>query len=224
MRKCRECPNMIEHIGICQVCADRMRLREHWVAMDPALKSIPEKYRWALWGSELIYQRVPDFKDIAVQPAELLTYPILLFHGESGAGKTSLASALGRSLVDSASPDSDPAILRRARGFRFVSADEVPTPRTPLLEGPAAAFVARAATVLLLDDVGQEAGAGGAYQAHERCREVKDLMEYCYKRERQIIATTYDGPEEWAARYGAGIARRYWESGDSKVIELRRAS
>lgn len=205
---------------ICPICAFDLRMRDHWLTMARALNSIPERYRGATWNSRVLSDRVPDLAEMTILPQVLLGDRVLLIHGPTGAGKTSFACALARFMVEQTVPDSDSRILSKAQGFRFVVAREIPTAKGEG-EGPAPFKVAEKASVLLLDDVGQEA-TGDGFQAAERCHMVKRILDHRDERELQTIVTTFSTPAEWAARYGAGTARRYWESPDGRVIELGR--
>lgn len=206
---------------VCSECARKRAEREHILTMAAALRSIPERYRDAEWGSDALYRRVPDLLDMTTTPAALLSTRILLLHGESGAGKTSLASALFRWSIESTGPESHPDLIRRAQMSRFVDAREIP-PNRNAAEGPMVAAVARRSSFVLLDDVGQEAGEGNAYGAHERSREVADVLSHIDKLNRPCIITTYGTPESWATSYGAGVSRRFWEADDAQIIKLHR--
>lgn len=209
-------------IAICAMCASGPRLREHWASMGAALGSVPDVYRSCVWDSPTLYDRVPDLArardsedDDMVTPAVLLSWPILVLHGPTGAGKTSLAVALYRSMIDSTSPESDAAIVRRAQRARFVDVRDA-VPRSAVLAS------ARRASVLLLDDVGQEAGEGATFQSDERCFAIGEILADRHKRRAQTIVTTDGDPDKWGRTYGAGIARRYWENPEAIVKELRR--
>lgn len=206
--------------AVCPACADTERYAEHRVSMAAALRSIPEKYRDAVWGSPELRERVADIGEFRIGAAALMSPRVLLLHGESGAGKTTLACALLRWAIDDAGPDAPPDKIGRASAARFVAARDVPPSRD--VQGPLARVVARKASLLVLDDVGQEAGAGESYSAGDRTREVKDLLEFRFDGNMRTIVTTYGNPRTWALSYGGGVVRRYWDDPDARVIELKR--
>lgn len=257
--KCGLCGTKVEHPGICTPCAILDREREHGAKLGLALESFPLRYRSAKWGSVALADRVPDLWRVMGEepPAHLGDDPealrvwrvkngpcdgdgepltltnylqarIVVLHGETSAGKTSLASAFLRAIIDQAKPEGSQAMLERARRCRFVDARDIPPPRN-VADGPSLAADARRASVLLLDDVGQEAGAGESFGSTDRSQAVADLLNYRDKNGLQTIVTTYNSEAEgvagaaarWA-RYGAGVARRYFEADDGLVIELRR--
>lgn len=209
------CGAFVEHFGICEGCGAKIRAAEHRARMRGALRSIPERYRDAVVGSLELRERVPDIDKIEFGVRELLKPTCLVLFGETGAGKTSLASSLMRFVIDDTEPNSHPDLIRRAEMALFVSATDLPDSKN-LVER------AKRASVAVIDDVGQEAGEGVAFAGNERCYIVKNVLEWRYRNERQTIVTTYDGPEKWAERYGAGVTRRFWEDPDSQQIQLRR--
>jgi len=238
------CGQVLAYVGACKRCYDADRLSEHRASMKAALASVPARYRDAVWGSAALADRVPDLRGMTKTPAELLASRILILYGETEAGKTSLACALLRWIVDQTAPaplaafdapEAERAAARaaevqndRASAVRFVDAREVPVVRNA--DGAQAVTVARGASILFLDDVNQEAGTGDAFSAKERCREVSDLLSWVDKHERPIVITTPAGKdgsaasttERWTALYGGNIMRRFWRASDAQIIELRR--
>lgn len=235
MSMCGFCGRPVSHIGACGECYAAEQLKRHWASMGRALGSVPEHYRWARWGCDELYRRCPSLVTLAnddespVNPATLLSTKILVIHGESGAGKTSLATALFHWIIYSTSPDSSESIIERAKQARFIDAcDLAPNPNH---EGIPVMVAARRASVLLLDDAGSEGGSGDSFKAKERFLDVAELLRYRDKHDMTTIVTTPGtrGPnadqelaQRWTAMYGGGIMRRYLDTDDTRVVYLER--
>lgn len=234
MRRCK-CGAQIEHIGICSACYEAGQLKAHWASMGKALMSVPSHYRGNEWGSMTLYERCPSLRYLeseeggALTPAVLMSARMIVLHGESGSGKTSLAVALYNWIIGSTSPSSDTGIIARAQGARFVDARDIHP--HPAHEGVPVDVVARRAPVLILDDAGAEGGAGESYDSHDRYRRVADILAHRDKHDLFTIVTTPGEyghgadafiVDRWAHMYGGGVMRRYLESPDSKIIYLER--
>jgi hypothetical protein len=219
MGTCSQCRQPIMHFGVCRDCGEIIRVREHWMTMKYALDSIPERYRDARWGSQALYDRVPAFRTLAPTPQENFVSRIVMIVGPTGAGKTTLACAILRWIIESAGPDSDARLIARAERARFIDSRDVP----PTRDEPGHYKRACGASVLLLDDVGQEAGHGEGFADMARAQKVSDLLNDRDKRERETIVTTYGTEASWTRLYGAGVARRFWDAPDVKVIRLEGA-
>lgn len=222
-----KCGRPISYIGACGECFEKEADRAHWVSMGKALNSVPLDYQWAKWGSDVLYQRCPGILDLGeVTPVELMSSKFTVIYGESGAGKTSLATALFHWIVYSTSPASNESIMVQAQGARFVDASDVFP--SPTHEGVPVAVKARRATILLLDDACSEGGAGDSYAAQAKFAAVSELLRYRDKEGLPTIITTpgVAGDTEalqanWTARYGGGIMRRFLLSEKTRVIPLK---
>jgi hypothetical protein len=197
-------------VGICASCACKNRLEAIREAVAPALATVPPVYD-ASWGEAELFRRVPDLAACRRPAADFLSRPVLMLHGPTGAGKSSLAGALFRFIVGGIGPDSVQGEVDFAAAARWVESRDVPA------DGAAAAWRASA---VVLDDVGQEGGAGESFAAQDRFRVMADLLDKLYTHRvfghhrARIILTTYGTHETWRKWYGAGIARRYWEDAD----------
>jgi DNA replication protein DnaC len=162
------------------------------------IATIPQRFRWATFDSDDLRERVNPFmieeaRDAtkAVAAGDIISVTLL---GKAGEGKTSLACAMLREL------------LNTSQGFsgRFCSATELAVSRKDSRLGVAPADIADAkiASVLVLDDLGQEVSG----------REV--LAEVIHDRHnavRPTIVTSWLSSEAIAQRYGDGTARRVLE-------------
>jgi DNA replication protein DnaC len=168
--------------------------------LQSTVATIPPKYVWASFDSDLLPSRVKPSSAIAraSSAADSLAFVLL---GGAGTGKTSLACAMLRQAV----------LSRGARG-RFVDTFALAKARQehPLGEGEAPAIEqAVNAKLLLLDELGAEFARNTAVQEviHER-----------HANELPTIYTSGFGADELAKRYGDGIARRIFEG--ATVIRL----
>lgn len=208
---------------MCADCARQVRVDAIAEAVAPALGSIPSAYD-ARWGEAELLRRVPSLRKHRAGPEAFLLRPVLLLWGESGAGKSSLASAVYRQTVERLAEDAVEAnqdAVDFASRARWVEARDVPGDGFTL---------ALRASVLVIDDIGQEGGAGESFMSQDRLRSMADLLDKLYthrvfkkKTIGRIILTTYGTPETWRKWYGAGIARRYWEDAEHvKKVGLDR--
>jgi energy-coupling factor transporter ATP-binding protein EcfA2 len=229
------CGKLISHIGVCGPCYEADRLKKHWSSMGKAINSVPEHYRGNEWGTEELHRRCPSLarlendSEVALTPATLMSSKMIVLYGESGAGKTSLATALFHWIIDSTTPDSTESIVTRAQGARFVDACDLSPNQAH--EGIPVAVVARRTPILLLDDAGAEGGTGDSYKAKDRYLETAELLRYRDKRDLTTIVTTPGiyGPDaendlarRWTEMYGGGIMRRYLEGADVKIVYLKK--
>lgn len=139
--------------------------------------------------------------------------PMVLIHGHAGSGKTTLAAAMLGELVQRAI-GGDAAAARLVRGAVWVTAAELVRARAAhkLGDGEAPAVQeAMAATLLIIDDLGQERGG-------DRDGALADTLWARHENERACVFTTHLGGKEIAATYGSGFLRRLSETGHAVVI------
>lgn len=215
------CGITIERFGLCDACGERMARKEHAELMRPAIASIPDRFAWARLtshanpaGAVLPWMGKPMDR--------LLGYRVVVIAGGSGTGKTSLACALLRAHIDAGAYGALPRDVDTARRCRFVAARKVPCPvsyRDDNVWNPPA----RHASVLLLDDVGQEA-ANESFRANDRSREVGDLLLDRHDAGKRMIVTTGLTRKQWLTLYSNdGLCRRYFDSApDVRVIDLNK--
>ena len=128
-----------------------VRRRDALRAFEMAL---PQKYRWARLGHPLLAKRAKGM----VIPKEPPTASSVVFLGRPSAGKTSLAVALLRSLLERelAAAESADDFDGLVWGFRFVHAHRLGVARIPGSTDPDEIRNATNARVLLLDDLGED--------------------------------------------------------------------
>lgn len=169
--------------------------RQELAAVRPALESIPPSFRWAVFDSPEIRDRV-RLGDRAILPARGgLPYALgVTVIGPAGAGKTSLACAMLRAwCFDRSIP-----IGVRASGI-FTSARMV----ARSLDQPFGIMLH--AGIVLLDDLGAEVDTPTGRAA------VTDLIVERGAWDRPTIVTTGLDRAALHARYGDGVSRRLFE-------------
>ena len=174
--------------------------------------SIPAIYRWARLGHPLLAQRVR----LTTIPSEPPCALRVVFMGAAGAGKTSLAVALLRAMLERelarATLPSDDDAERIARRYRFAHAHRIGVAYLGGLEGAAELRAAIRAPLLLLDDVGAESTVPS--------NAVPEVIAERHAEERLTWITTGLSPREIAGRYGGGVARRVVEN--ASILKLAR--
>lgn len=158
-----------------------------------AVETIPRSYLWASFDAPELSARVRRPECIE-QARSAVDAPLVLLTGNAGTGKTSLAVAMMRHIVDGGET-----------GARFVGAYWLAKARLEhrLGEGEAPLVAtAMRAPVLVLDDVGIEL---------DKTTAVHEVIYERHAREQRTIVTTGFGYRQLADRYGDGIARRLSE-------------
>ncbi len=167
--------------------------------------TVPPRYQWATFESELLPGRVRSAKGDAIARARKAVGALsVVLLGPAGSGKTVLACAILMAT----------AAQLKTRG-RFASTFTLAKARQehPLGEGESP-VVHRAANakVLVLDELAAEFGRNTAVQEVIHDRHAHDLP---------TIYTSGFSPDEISKRYGDGIARRVFEG--ATVIPLGAA-
>lgn len=224
------CGGTTELPGVCDDCARRIDAEEHNAQLSAAYKSIPVDFGWARAGDSLMFDRVPKFRrdgldlDTSAKVIQQISRSqMVLIHGKAGTGKTSLACATLRAIIDAGRYGATYDAHRTAKRARFFSARQVATTlrrdeyNVDAPEVAPRALVARA-TVALIDDVGQE--CGGSYRANDRSKVLAEILADRYDAGARTIITTFATPAQWSAMYGDGIARRCWDKDRVRVVEL----
>ncbi len=206
---CPRCGKDSPVMGVpCDACrpAHVRQTREGLLA--PASNTIPGLFAWARFGAPELAERV-SIQTAIEEARAALEAPRVVLIGRAGCGKTSLAVALARAVLDAAiEPGCSVEAWRRAQGLRFVPAYDLARANAQhgLGEGqPPIVLSALGASLLVLDDLGAEPPKllnspvpDVIYQRHARP-------------ELQTVVTTGFSEEAIAERYGDGIARRLFE-------------
>ncbi|MGH7285641.1 MAG: hypothetical protein ACRELY_29330 [Polyangiaceae bacterium] len=174
--------------------------------------SIPTVYRWARFDH-------PGFRLVGPNP-KLPTRPPtakrVVFLGPAGAGKTTLAVAMLRSLLEeliaSRALVGEDNVETLARHCRFAAAHRLGVARLAAHADPAEIQSAMRAPVLLLDDLGDDAHIGS--------NPIPNIIAERHAEDRVTWITTGLSPDEIAARYGGGTARRVLDG--AECIRLER--
>lgn len=206
---CGACGEKLLSGDDCLVCqqheAERQAKRER---TRRALTSarIPPRYAWSTFDAPELPSRVRDRMAVATSRA-LAAGRIdrVVFCGNAGSGKTSLACCMLRALMD------------RGIACRFVTAGELAFARAHASLGSEAIEVDRAmdADVLLIDDLGE----GDPITAHSA---VGHVIHTRHARGLPFVITTARSVVDIDKKYGSGIARRLLEDGAKRVeVALR---
>lgn len=242
----RKCGGQTVMPGICPACGSKERRLEARQQFALALDSIPEAFRWTAATDAPIEARVRPVptKSMAVPALDTLDRimvgigsgerPFWTLRGRSGAGKTSLACAVLAALVGAAVeawlsiplPGSrreaarEPAIVRLARGARFIPATDLLPPNDRADERPAMFGAARRATILVLDDVGKELTAREDVAVTAiRASTTRELIEHRWNaRLPTIITTALDG-QSIVNNYDGGTYRRIVEDKQVRFLD-----
>lgn len=217
----RSCQELLELPGICAACGGLLDRRERVKLLAPASASIPEHFRWAVWGNRELDARVGA--QVVVFARKKLALPrSAVILGRPGLGKTSLACAALRGLLDAAPDRAD--LMARARGARFIAAWNLgPEAKLEILDVAALLRQAIEAPLLVLDDLGSELGGAlpGTGLCAQRSAPISRVLLERHNASRDTLVTTSMGDDEIAAIYGP-VYRRIMDPGRAVRIDLGR--
>jgi DNA replication protein DnaC len=194
----------------CDPCAENAKREDRRRHLRFALHNvrIPPRFEWATFDAHELSRRAPS--RAITMARRLLDALLVVLVGPSGAGKTSIACAMLRAIID-AGVESDVA-LRLAEGALFVDSFELVRARLELALGKGEAELVREAfdaRVLVLDDVASEPA---------RSSVVQEILHERHNRQQRTILTTWADEVALVARYGDGTVRRILEG--AQVIQL----
>jgi DNA replication protein DnaC len=187
--------------------ADAMR---RWRAV---LNRIPDAYRWATFTASEFKIRLAGGIPALIELTDILLRtkgPLVTLTGPSGVGKSSVAAAYLRHVVDSAIHSGSNADLVFAAGLQWFDSYTLEQGRDnhPWHAGEAPEWrAALGASVLVLDDVGRE------HKPHV----VSEILHRRHSKGRKTLLTTYMSPQAIGERYDAGILRRIK---DGEIIQI----
>lgn len=204
LRPCRGgcgAETMLDRCDACEAREAASAARQ--TAIAETERSIPAGYRWATFDSPDLSTRVRVASGKSVAMASpLASFGRIVFVGEPGAGKTSLAVAMMRKRVASSGQ----------RGA-FIHAYKLGVARIQHSAGDGEAGLvelAMRAPLVLLDDVGTE--------RQTATNAVPDVILERHAEGLPTWITTWLTSAQAAEKYGGGIARRIFE--DTKIIRL----
>lgn len=185
------CKQEIQHPGICDECAEKMERRDEDSHLTSCVESIPLRFRWSTLASELLPKRVSRLVEAPEAVRRVCGgLGMVVISGGAGKGKTSLGCAILREVAGARS--------RFSWRCRFLEALELGVSRRDAGYGePDAIGVGKRASVLLLDDVGQETIA----------EPIREVLHYRHNRAPTIV-TTFLGRDRLGTRYDGGMERR----------------
>lgn len=215
-RRVRVCGPLgtFEHAEVCLDCSAQ---REHDAQFRVALASIPRRFAWARFGASELPARCQNRAALAKARVSTAARSVVLL-GAPGSGKTSLAAAMLRAVIDEARDRSAAARTHdRGRFARFVSAHDLAKARPEHGLGRGEAGIVQAAmraSVLVIDDLGSE------QDGHASA--VVDVVQVRHNEERPTWVTTWLTQEAAGYRYGSGVERRLFEA--AKIITVESVS
>jgi hypothetical protein len=127
----------------------------------------------------------------------------------------------GKTLPEPRDPDAMPAVWR-ARGLRFVTAHNLLTSSQRDVDDDAVEAAQRA-SILLLDEVGEELGSAerGKYLSSSRSPAVTSVIKHRWNAEKRFFASTPYLPDKLETMYEGGTFRRLVEDASGAcVIDL----
>ena len=208
----RELDGSFELLRMCEACADAFVSARR---INHVEAPIPPKFTSARVGAPELRQRV-QLEPSAFKAAyrEAMAGKSLVLHGGQGCGKTSVAVALFRAILDRGrGKDATKENAHLARRAFFVSSYDLARDRarhklgdgeSPLIER------AMRASLCVIDDLGSE--------AETQLSGVGDVVYERWGQDRPTWVTTWANPEEIGVKYGGGIARRVFEN--AHVVEV----
>lgn len=209
---CPVCLTEQQQPRTCAGCVSRQVIARASADGAACLAQIPERYRSITRTDQLVRDhahraRAYDAAAHAIHAGST----VVLLRGPAGAGKTLVLAALVHSMAARAT-DSD-GFARRAAGVRWMSARDLgDAPRHERLGvRPRMVVEAESATVLALDELGQETDPAV----------IRAVLYERHEHDRLTLVTTYLTPAELHTRYDTGGARRLLESAHACVVEVR---
>jgi DNA replication protein DnaC len=177
-----------------------------------ARESIPPVFRGL--DAQAVRRRIQIAQEVLDQARLAKERLRVVLVGASGFGKTTLACWMLQQVIDGGLAGTREE-LTRARWARFVDAPRLARAvrEHPLGEGEAPLLEsAHRASVLVLDDVGQE------LELRLNANPVVDVIRERHARARTTWVTTFLAPEAFEKAYGSGTARRVFD--EAAVISL----
>jgi len=172
------------------------------------LAPIPREHAWARFSAPELGQRTDRGAWPALHRALEGVPKTVLLTGHAGTGKTTLATAAYRQLLEACAH-------RTGLWVPVATLVTEATRESRLGEEPRVLGQARRCSVLLLDDLGAE------HRGDLSRSTVDGIISGRHREQRWTIVTSGLSAEQMLERYGAGVHRRLTEPGRSSVVVLR---
>jgi hypothetical protein len=253
--RCYRCAAAVEMPGTCRACGEAMWIDEVDAMFAPALESIPESFRWAtadaaiddhcrasIGGAPVRIGQIARMLAASLRSRDART--ILIRGTVSGSGKTVLACAVVRAVIDSAriealtQPQGHPTrrgpdggalggerwTVTLGRGAVFVREADLASLRDrSALVAPPEYERAKHVPLLLLDAVGDASGARQDAAASAALRvETLKVLDDRWNHGKPTIVTTYLSEDQIGDLYAGGTFRRLCTDAGARVIECGR--
>jgi hypothetical protein len=237
------CGNRVKLPGICGDCVARQEREDRHAALARARGSVPAMWRWAKAGAPEMPLRMLGAPQA---PAALVTrtlariletarralaeHHLLVLWGDSGVGKTSLATALLHEIIIAGEDPAAPlAALNRARLTRFLDAaaihglEDLRTTVGDKADVEDFYFFEKKSSTLLVDNLGIELDGcpPNTPLASMKIKASKQLVSTRIAEKRDTIITMWMERAEVTRVYGGGFSRLLFEVGPW-AIELPR--
>ncbi len=177
--------------------------------------TVPEDFRWARFGPQLAKRVSPS--NVIVRAQDVAGQSMLL-RGATGVGKTSLAVACLRRVIDRARQaieTGDRQIYELGARVMFVTAYDLAKAGvySPLGCCPEKVQRALEASLLVIDDLSMDVEV-----YRQSATAVREVIHERHAQQRPTIVTTYLRTSDISDQYGAGIARRLTQDGHAITL------
>lgn len=181
--------------------------------LNRAWQTVPKRFRWACFGDQLEKRVTPTTVVQGARQHIVARRGSMILMGPSASGKTSLAVACVRHVLDTAEraiSNGDKKIFKFGVNIFFATAYDLAKAGiySPLGKMPELVDRAMKASLLVLDDLGMDVEV-----FRQSATSVREVIHERHAQSRPTIVTTYLRRADLNKHYGEGIARRIGEGG-----------